>query len=280
MTVMTPENATHLIRSYGGVVVEPVSNTDRGLMLGIYGEGGVGKTTLAATIADSDLGRPALLLDARGNPHVISSYSDRVDVATVTRFDQVDKIRQDILRDKNLPYKSVILDNVTEMWSMDLRDRYGPMVSVEWTKHAASTSDIVQLVRNWSDLALTGLKLNVIFVFQETPETRDIQGRTGVVRSEVAFNKALQSHVPTLVNFLGRLYQTSDQPPYRRKLDFRPIMTMHQAKLQVDRDDEYAKQIPFEMHDPSLASILDTIRGHKPFPIEKHSAPVSRRQQP
>jgi hypothetical protein len=169
-----------------------------------------------------------------------------------------------MLRDKSLEYKSVIIDNLTELWSMDLRDRYGPMTAVEWTKHAASTSDIMQLVRNWIDLAEVGPKLNVIFVFQETPETRDIRGRTGVIVSEVAFNKALQSHIPTLINFLGRLYIHTEQPPYRRVLDFRPIDTMHQAKLQVDRDDQYAKQIPFEVYDPSLASILDTIRGHKP----------------
>jgi GTPase SAR1 family protein len=275
MTVLTKENANRVIKSYGGIEISPVSSPDRGLVLGIYGPGGVGKTTLAATITDAadELGSPALLLNARGNPHVISSYASKIDIADITKFDQVEKIRADILRDKSLEYKSVIIDNLTELWSMDLRDRYGPMSAVEWTKHAASTSDIMQLVRNWTDLAEVGPKLNMIFVIQETPETRDIRGRTGVIRSEVAFNKALQSHIPTLINFLGRLYIHTEQPPYRRVLDFRPIDTMHQAKLQVDRDDPYAKQIPFEVYDPSLASILDTIRGHKPWPTEKHATP-------
>jgi hypothetical protein len=237
-----------------------------------------GKTTLAATITDAadDLGSPALLLNARGNPHVIASYAGKIDIADITRFDQVEKIRADMLRDKAMPYKSIIIDNVTELWSMDLRDRYGPMTTVEWTKHSASTSDIMQLVRNWIDLAEIGPKLNVIFVFQETPETRDIRGRTGVIVSEVAFNKALQSHIPSLINFLGRLYIHTDQPPYRRVLDFRPIDTIHQAKLQVDRDDQYASQIPFEIFNPSLASVLDTIRGKKPWPVEKHSDPSKR----
>jgi hypothetical protein len=275
MIVLTKENANRVIKSYGGIEISPVSSPDRGLVLGIYGPGGSGKTTLAATVTDAadELGSPALLLNARGNPHVITSYASKIDIANITKFDQVEKIRTDLLRDKDLPYKSIIHDNVTEMWSMDLRDRYGPMTNVDWTKHAASTSDIMQMIRNWIDLAETGPKLNVIFVFQETPETRDIRGRTGVIRSEVAFNKALQSHVPSLVNFLGRLYIHTEQPPYRRVLDFRPIDTIHQAKMQVDRDDQYASQIPFEVYDPSLASILDTIRGHKPWPAEKHAAP-------
>jgi GTPase SAR1 family protein len=281
MIVLTRENANRVIKSYGGVEISPVSSPDRGLVLGIYGPGGVGKTTLAATITDAadDLGSPALLLNARGNPHVISSYAGKIDIADITRFDQVEKIRADMLRDKSLEYKSVIIDNVTELWSMDLRDRYGPMTTVEWTKHSASTSDIMQLVRNWIDMAEIGPKLNVIFVFQETPETRDIRGRTGVIVSEVAFNKALQSHIPSLINFLGRLYIHTNEPPYRRVLDFRPIDTIHQAKLQVDRDDQYAKQIPFEVYDPSLASILDTIRGHKPWPAEKHAAPQRTTRQ-
>lgn len=269
--ILTPANAARVIRRYGGVVIEPVSAPERGMILGIYGPGGVGKTTLAATITNSELGSPALYLDARGNPHVISSYADRIDVATITAFSQVEAIRQDLLKDKALPYKSVILDNVTEMWSMDMRDRYGPMAAVTWEKHAATTSDIIQLVRNWVDLALTGPRLNVVLVFQESPETRTIRGREGVSRSEVAFNKALQSHVPTLVNFLGRLYQMQDTPPYRRMLDFRPVETVHQAKRQIDPKDEVASRIPYEIWDPSLAPLLDTLRGHKPFPVERHA---------
>lgn len=269
--VLTPVNAARIIRRYGGVAIEPVSAPDRGMILGVYGPGGVGKTTLAATITDSELGAPALILDARGNTHVVSSYADRLDVATITAFSQVEAVRQDMLKDKALPYKSVILDNLTEMWSMDLRDRYGPMTAVAWEKHSATTSDIIQLVRNWVDLALMGPRLNVIFVIQETSETRTVRGREGVLRSEVAFNRALQAHVPTLVNFLGRLYQMQDAPPYRRMLDFRPVETVHQAKRQVDPHDEAAATIPYEIWDPSLAPLLDTLRGHKPFPAERHA---------
>lgn len=273
MTTLTPENAARVIRKYGGLVAEPVSAPDTGLALGIYGPGGIGKTTTAATITDSELGSPALLINARGNPHVISSYSDKIDLININRFRDVEAIRQDVLKDKDFKYQSVILDNVSEMWSMDLRDRYGAAVQIEWQMHSASTSDILQLVRNYIDLTTGPIKLNVIFIFQETPESRNIRGRDVPSRSEVAFNKALQSHVPTLVNFLGRLYQIEDSPPYTRLLDFRPVETVHQAKLQVDRKDELAKTIPMELYNPSLAPILDTIRGRQPFPVEAHSRP-------
>ena len=272
MVTLTPNNATKVLRKYGGIEAKPVSATaeDRGLALGIYGPGGVGKTTLSATITDSPLGTPALYLDARGNPHVISSYGDKIDVLPITKFAQIEQIRQDILKDRDLIYKTVILDNVTEMWSMDLRDRYGPVGAVDWTKHAATTSDLLQLVRNWYDLSTVGPKLNVVFVFQEAPEQRTILNQE-VQRSEVAFNKALQSHIPTLINFLGRLYVEGNMPPYRRLLDFRPVETVHQSKLQVDPNDEYARQMPHEVYNPSLASILDTLRGQQAWPTAKHS---------
>lgn len=273
MTItLTPNNAARVIRKYGGIEVQPVSAPDRGLALGIYAPGGVGKTTLAATITDSPLGSPALLLDARGNSHVVASYSDNIDVATITQFEQVEKIRQDILKDHDFPYKSVILDNVSEMWSLDLRDRYGPMQVIAWEKHSATTSDLLNLVRNWMDLAITGPHINVIFVFQESPEKRTIRGQEVGSRSEVALSKALQSHVPSLINFLGRLYIASDTPPFRRVLDFTPAEAVHQAKIQVDRGDEFARQIPYQIYDPSLAPLLETLRGHKPFPVANHGA--------
>lgn len=252
-------------------MVEPVSSPARGLAIGLFAPGGTGKTTLAATITDSPLGSPALYLDARGNPHVVSSYAERIDVVPITKFAQVEAVRQDLINDRNRPYKSVILDNVSEMWSIDLRDLYGPVMDVGWEKHSASSADVVQLVRNWIDLTFPPYTLNVVFVFQETPEARTIRNQKVTSRSELAFNQSLQWQIPTLVNFLGRLYIASDTPPYPRVLDFTPVETMHQSKLQVDPKDPVAKDIPFIHYNPSLASLVDTIRGRQPWPTAKHS---------
>lgn len=267
---ITPENAARVIRAYGGTTPEPVANVERGLILGLYGPGGIGKTTLSATITDSPLGSPALYLDARGNPHVISSYADRIDVIRMTDFKHQEKVRQDILKDKEFPYKSIILDNVSELFYMNLRDLYGAATDVDWTKHSATTADVLQLVRNWVDLAEGPQKVNVVFVFQETPENRTIRGAKVEGRSEIAFNKALQFQVPTIINWLGRIYQIEDTPPFRRMLDFTPVETMHQSKIQIDPKDEFARQVPYEIYNPSLASILDTVRGHQPWPAAKH----------
>lgn len=268
---LTPENAKQVVRNYGGLVVEPVGSADMGLAIGVYAPGGTGKTTLAASITDSPLGSPALLINARGNPHVVASYSDRIDVVTVSKFADIERVRQGILTDKACPYKSVILDNVSEMFYMDLRDLYGPATDVVWEKHSATTADVLQLMRNWVDLTThKGLLLNVVFVFQETPETRTIRGQEVKSRSEIGTNKALQGQVPSIINFLGRLYITTDVAPYQRLLDFSPMEKIHQGKIQIDPKHPTAGQIPMEVYNPSLASLLDTIRGNQPWPTQKH----------
>ena len=278
--VLTPNNAAKVFKRYGGIEAKPVTAEDRGLAIGIYGPGGIGKTTLAATITDSMLGMPALLLDARGNTHVLASgYHDKIDVLPITKFSEVERVRQDVMRDKEFPYKSVILDNVSEMFHLDLRDRYGAATQIEWTQHSATTADVLQLVRNWYDMTLTAPRVNVVFVFQETPEARTIRGQKVESRSEIAFNKALQGQIPTLVSFLGRLYQISDTPPYTRMLSFAPVETVHQAKAQIDPNDPAARDMPLEQYNPSLASILDSVRGHEPWPAAKHTRP-GRGQSP
>lgn len=270
MAIITPLNAQRIVGKLGGLDVKPVANDDRGLVLGLYGPPGTGKTTLAATVADSQYGSPALYIDARGNPHVISSYADRIDVVTINKFDDLERVRQSLLREA-LPYKSVIIDTVSEAWAIDLRDLYGPVANVKWEHHSASTADVLQLIRNYVDLSTSALKLNVIFVMQETQEQRTVLNQKVEARSEIAFNKALQSAIPSLINFLGRLYIYETTPPFKRVLSFMPAETVHQAKMQRDPNDPAARDIPYEVYNPSLAPILNTLRGHEPWPTAAHS---------
>lgn len=264
MTTLTPANAP---RRLGATQLQRIPPFAGGLIMGIYGPGNAGKTTLAATITDSELGTPALLLNAKGNPFVIEHYADKIDLVEIKQFAQVEATRQAVLQDKQRPWKSVILDNVSEMWSMDLSELYGPTTDVEWTKHSASTADILQLHRSWIDLAMaTGI--NVVFIYQESNEARTIRGQKVESRSELGFNRALQSQVPSLLNMLGRLYVISDPPVYRRMIDFRPIETMHQSKLQLPP--ALLAKIPYEQYDPSLADILDTLKGGREWPTAKH----------
>lgn len=276
MTTLSAANASDLLQALGGVAVQSLDESakEKGLALGIYGPGGVGKTTLAATITNSELGAPALHLDCRGNPHVIASKRDKIATLPITKYEQLEAIRKDIMQRipaGTFPFKTIILDTITAMWSIRLRELYGAVADLDWTKHSASTADVLQTVGNFYDLREAPYKLNVIFIFQETPEKRTIRGQKDQERSEIMLNKALQSQLPAIVNFMGRLWSMEDTAPYRRMLDFKPIETQTQAKFQVDREDELTKVIPMELWDPDLGPLLDTIRGRKPWPVGKYT---------
>lgn len=275
--VLTPENAPSFMRKYGGIETRSISTVTSGIKMGFFGPGGGGKTTLVGSAVESEYGSPMLYLNARGNPEVIRSKGDRIQVIDVASYREVAAIRKDVYADTACPFKSVAIDTVSELLSLDLRDRYGTSGKVEWQQHAATTADILGMLRDWVDLADWGPRLNVFFVFWDTPEHRTINGQE-VDRFELQLNKALQSQAPGLVNWLGRVYVSGGAPNYTRCLDFRPIETIHVAKHQIDPDDPFAKQIPMQIYSPHLGHILDTVKGGKPFPIAQHSGRAPRPQ--
>lgn len=281
---MTPANAVSLIEKngggtvprllkIGGVDIAPVEDDDRGLCIGIFAPGGTGKTTTAATITESEHAPRALWINARGNPHVVSHYGDAIDVAELPNFAANETIRKEILRMSadDCPWHTVVHDTMTTIWSRRLRDLYGPIADIDWTKHSATTADLIQYVNNWMDLADSGPKLNQIFIFQEVGEARKIRGQDIASRSEIAVNKALQSQLPGIINFLGRLYIEGDEEPYRRVLDFRPIESMHQSKFQVSRKHPATKDVPMVQYNPHIGHLLDTVRYGEPWPTDQHT---------
>lgn len=267
--VLTPGNAAAFMRKYGGIETRSISTVTSGIKIGFFGPGGGGKTTLVGTAVESEFGGPMLYLNARGNPEVIRSKGDRIQVIDVKSYKEVAAIRKDLYNDTSCPFKSVAIDTVSELLSLDLRDRYGTSGKVEWQQHAASTADILGMLRDWVDIADWGPRLNVFFIFWDTPEHRTINGRE-VDRMELQLNKALQSQAPGLVNWLGRVYVATGEPNFTRCLDFRPIETIHVAKHQIDPDDEFASQIPMQIYNPHMGHILDTLKGGKPFPAHLH----------
>jgi hypothetical protein len=269
MTILTPDNASAFMRRYGGIETRSISTVKSGIKLGFFGPGGGGKTTLVGTAVESEFGAPLLYLNARGNPEVIRSKGDRIQVIDVKSYKEVEAIRRDVYADASCPFKSVAIDTVSELLALDLRDRYGTEVKVEWTMHSASTADILGMLRNWVDMADWGPRLNVFFVFWDTPETRKINNEE-ISRWELQLNKALQAQAPGLVNWLGRVYVAEGEPNYTRCLDFRPIEKLHVAKHQIDPDDPLASQIPMQIYRPHLGHILDTLKGGIPFPAAQH----------
>lgn len=277
-TILTPENAREAFMRFGGIDARPANEVKSGFKMGIYGPGGAGKTTLAATACDSEFGGPQLHLDARGNPHVVASRGSEVMSVPIDKFKDVEAVRKDIIKALNagtFPFKSISLDNVSDMNSMDLRDRYGEMTKVDWTDHSATTADVLNVVRNFSDIAdIYGI--HVFFIFWESPEDRELRGQK-INRSELALNRALQNQVPGIINWMGRLYVMDDNR-FTRCLDFRPIEKQQISKWQVDPNDPRYAGLHMEVYNPHIGEILDSVYGGAPYDVSRHQNPLSAKR--
>lgn len=135
-----------------------------GLNILLYGHSGVGKTYLAGTAADDDRTRPVLVIDAEGGSRTLVG-KDHVVVVKPERFKDVTDLYIWLRDTDPLPYKTVVLDSITEIQALGLRDILLTAKDPSFPglqDYGRSNEQITRLVRRFRDLAHTR-GLNVIF---------------------------------------------------------------------------------------------------------------------
>jgi hypothetical protein len=83
----------------------------------IYGEGGIGKTHLAASASKVPALSPVLVLNVEeGAKTIAGAYEDNVDIDVVTprTFGKIQSIFDDLFAQRGSVYKTVVFDNATE----------------------------------------------------------------------------------------------------------------------------------------------------------------------
>lgn len=103
--------------SIGGLKVYKPGEIASFLNVLIYGEGGIGKTHLAASAADASVLSPILILNVEeGAKTLEGAYPDHADIDIVTprTFGRVQRIFDELHDKKGAGYKTVVFDNATE----------------------------------------------------------------------------------------------------------------------------------------------------------------------
>lgn len=90
------------------------------LNLLIYGEPGAGKTYLAGTALDDKATSPVLLLDVEGGAVTLRSRKS-LDVVQVRTIKEVENVNNELYNAKDMHYKTVIIDSLTELQKLDMR---------------------------------------------------------------------------------------------------------------------------------------------------------------
>jgi hypothetical protein len=180
-----------------------------------YGEPGAGKTLLASTAEDHEDTSPVLHLDIEGGLVTVrkrKSYQ-AVRVRSIEEIVKVHDKLEELLIKGECPYKTVVLDNISELQKLDMRT---VMVEAKRTARDPDKVDIdVPSQREWGKSgermrriirAYRDLPMHTIAVAWMGSEHDDA---TGVVSYYPLLPGKLRGEVPGYFDIVGRLTAVS-----------------------------------------------------------------------
>ncbi len=176
--------------------VQSPAESIKWLNLLIYGDPGVGKTTFCGTAMDHPDTFPMLVLDVEGGSVTLRNRPN-IDVIQVRTIKQVSDAYNTLFSQESCPYRTVILDSLTELQKLDMRT----VMQQRFNDKPDSTDIDVPDQRAWGKSgermrmivrAYRDLPCNVIMTALATHEKDDKTGSTcyypslpGKLRNEV-----------------------------------------------------------------------------------------------
>jgi hypothetical protein len=255
-----------------------------GVVMGLYAGGGKGKTTFACSLADPAINPeghdlPMAILDAEAGiksvAHLIGPNLQEIPCNTVTKLEAFVAAAKVTPR-ADFPWKTLALDNLSFLVTQALeeqglhgRSTPGGGLTSSQPDYNAMTTRLTSVLRDLRDLS-TSHGANIIFFLWEQTEKTE----AGVVLGHRAdITPRLGSRVQGMLDYIGYMTVLNNPPRWTRKLDFSPNPELD-SKMRR-RPDEASQAIPFELYNPNLADILNTIKRGAAFPVSKFARPVS-----
>jgi phage nucleotide-binding protein len=265
-TELLNDTERHLIDTLGKFKLRPATTPPAsGMCIAIYGVPGVGKTTLAAQAALSNLGKPVLVIDAEGGSRAIAHMQD-VYIADVKTWKEVVDVSNTVANTKN-DFKTVVLDNMSEFQQIHMRSIVTGNNMPEIRDWGRNSNEMLGFTRLWRDIS-RDQGLNVIFIAWEAPELDESSGAK-IIKRDLGFTPSLARQFPGIIDLVGHL--TVDNQG-TRILNFSPS-NRTAAKFRRSQNEAAAK-IPltlyFGLNEYPLVDILNTLKGGLDWPQGKY----------
>jgi hypothetical protein len=267
---------------------DPVGIRERlGVVIGVYAAGGTGKTTFFCSICDRSLNPdghdlPMLVLDAEAGiksvTHLLGADLQRLEIKS---FGDLEKwINLARAQPKaQFPWRSVYLDNLSDLMNKALADQGFHNRSVSGGGPTSSQPDynamtvrVTLALQDMRDLAMD-YGFNVfISLWDNVEKTPD----GAIIGYRADLTPKLSTRVQGLLDYIGYMSVLPTQVVVNgkalwvRKLDFSPNPQLD-SKWRVTPD--HWEEVPYELYQPTLPAILNTIKRGVPFPKEKFARP-------
>lgn len=263
--------------TFAGLKVEgpPTDLTETGVNMILLGPAGSGKTTLAASAAYYEGGRPTLFVDAEGGFKVLAGMSeDIIQKINISSWPQLERFRREAIRQaNNLPWKTIVFDNLSELASL-ARESEASGDKVTQPEWGRINNNIIQFVRTFRDLSRNN-PVNVIFIaWDKLVEQED----TGKLKRNLALTPQLYDTLPGMVDIIGHVKVLPNHPIYTRVVSFAPNPSGigKFRKALGSPAQEIPHEIFYGVDDMPMPAILATLKEGKKWDKTKYLPPKGR----
>jgi hypothetical protein len=247
-------------KSLAGLEVRKVEERSSYFNILLYGDSGVGKTTLAGSADEVPSMRPVLFIDIEGGTESLRHSYPEVETVRVTSWQEMQNV-YNALYEGNHPYKTVVLDSLTEIQKFNMYNIMNDLAQKrpdldpdvpgmrEWGKNL---EQIRRMVRGFRDL-----DMHTIFT---ALAKSDKDQKTGITTTKPSLSGKMADEVAAFLDVV--VYYYVKQIGDGSDAEFKRLLLTQKTDSQVAKD--RSGKLPMVVEAPTMSEIYRLMTSNTP----------------